>query len=295
MSADVKKRRPRRKRWRRYGEGDVPLGAYIIPNLFTTANLFSGFFGIVNSIEGKFHLAALAVLASCVFDILDGKVARLTRATSRFGVEYDSLADLVAFGVGPGLLMYLWALKPFGRLGWLAAFLFVACGALRLARFNVQTGTGNKSFFTGLPIPGAANMVATTVLFFHDWGLTPSGSAAVQMALLVVTYLLGFLMVSTVPFQSFKDVEMVRARPLPVLFGVIVLATVVAVNPGPMLFLLMVLYVGSGPLYYLFQRRKGDSAPETAPTGSESGTVPNGSLIPTTPDPPPEGDDRAKM
>src|SRR5512139_3217304 len=156
MSAEIKKRRPRKRRWRRFKDrGEKPRrGTYIVPNLFTTANLFAGFFGIVSAIDGKFELAAMAILVSCVFDILDGKVARLTKATSRFGVEYDSLADLVAFGVGPGILIYLYGLKDFERLGWLAAFVFVACGALRLARFNVQVEVSSKKYFTGLPIPG---------------------------------------------------------------------------------------------------------------------------------------------
>jgi CDP-diacylglycerol--serine O-phosphatidyltransferase len=263
MSADiVKKRRSRKKKWRRFNEGEVPLGAYIIPNLFTTANLFSAFFGIINAINGKYELAAVAIIISGVFDILDGKVARLTRATSRFGVEYDSLVDLVAFGVGPGILVYLWALQPFGRLGWLAAFLFLACGALRLARFNVQVETSSKKYFTGLPIPGGAGMIATTVLFYHDWGLYPS--SILSISLLVMTYILGFLMVSTVPFNSFKDVEMVKAKPFPVLFGVITLITVVALRPGVMLFVLMVIYIVSGPLGYLFfHRRTGGTVQES--------------------------------
>ncbi len=252
MSADLKKRRSRKKKWRRFTEGEVPLGAYIVPNLFTTANLFTGFFGIISAINGRYELAAVAILISGVFDILDGKVARLTRATSRFGVEYDSLADLVAFGVGPGLLMYLWALQPYGRLGWLAAFLFLACGALRLARFNVQVETTSKRYFSGLPIPGAAGMIATTVLFIHDMGISPS--VPLNMALLIMTYVLGFLMVSTVPFHSFKDFEMLRAKPFPVLFGVIALLTVVAMRPGVVLFLLNGAYVLSGPIGYFVEK-----------------------------------------
>jgi CDP-diacylglycerol---serine O-phosphatidyltransferase len=255
MQAEMKKRRPRKRKWRRFNEdGEIHRGTYIVPNLFTTANLFSGFFGIVNAINGNFEMAAVAILISCVFDILDGQVARLTRATSRFGVEYDSLADVVAFGVGPGILMYLWALRPLGRLGWLAAFVFVACGALRLARFNVQVDTGSKKYFTGLPIPGAAIAIATTVLFFHDWRIAPSPVS--NLSLLLTTYLLGFLMVSTVPFNSFKDFEIVKAKPLPVLFGIIILVTIVAVNPGSMLFILMLAYVLSGPIGYLLRRLK---------------------------------------
>jgi CDP-diacylglycerol---serine O-phosphatidyltransferase len=254
MSAEMKRRRPRKKRWRRPEDGEVPKGTYIVPNLFTTANLFSGFFGIVNSINGNFQMAAVAILISCVFDILDGKVARFTGATSRFGVEYDSLADLVAFGVGPGLLMYLWALQPFGRLGWLAAFVFVACGALRLARFNVQVETVSKRFFVGLPIPGAASMVSTTVLFLHPWKVI--SSTASTLPLLGATYLLGFLMVSTVPYYSFKDVEVVKVRVLPVLFLVILSVTIVAVKPGMVLFFLLLVYILSGPFIYLWRRSK---------------------------------------
>lgn len=260
----MKKRRPRKKRWRRFKEDKVRRGTYIVPNLFTTANLFAGFWGIVNAINGKFEMAAIAILISCVFDILDGKIARLTKATSRFGVEYDSLADLVAFGVGPGLLIYLWALRPFGRLGWVAAFLFVACGALRLARFNVQVETVSSKYFVGLPIPGGATMIATTVLFLEHWEISPSHFLAIP--LLVFTYLLGFLMVSTIPYNSFKDFEFVRSKPLPVLFLVIVLVTVVAVSPGPMLFTLLLTYVVSGPLEYLLRhyRRVGSGKEKEA-------------------------------
>lgn len=252
MSADFKKRRVRNQRWHRpaAADGEIHRGIYIVPNLLTTANLFSGFFGIVNSIKGNFEMAALAILISCVFDILDGKVARLTRATSRFGVEYDSLADLVAFGVGPGILMYLWALKDAGRWGWLAAFVFVACGALRLARFNVQVETVSKRHFVGLPIPGAAIMIATLVLFVQSWAAAPL--SFLRTPLVITTYLLGFLMISTVPYHSFKDFEFMHIRTLPVLFGAIVLLTIVAVDPGLMLFSILLLYVASGPVTYLW-------------------------------------------
>ncbi|MGO9314963.1 MAG: CDP-diacylglycerol--serine O-phosphatidyltransferase [Syntrophobacteraceae bacterium] len=241
----VKKRRSRRKRWRK--EGEVRRGIYIWPNLFTTANLFSGFFGIVSSINGDFELAAIAIFASCVFDILDGKIARLTGGTSRFGVEYDSLSDLVAFGVGPGLLMYLMALKPYGRVGWLAAFLFMACGALRLARFNVQVETTSKKYFTGLPIPGGAAMIAATVLFLSHWNISVHGSL-ISLVLMVMTFVLGFFMISTMPYNSFKDIEFIMARPSFVMFGVIVLVTIIAVTPPFMLFLLLAIYTASGPV-----------------------------------------------
>ncbi len=253
MNAQRGNHRKRRKK-RRPSEDEGSKGTYILPNLFTTANLFSGFYGIVSSINGQFVNAAVAVLVSCVFDILDGKVARFTRATSRFGMEYDSLADLVAFGVGPGLLMYLWALKPFGRLGWLAAFLFVACGALRLARFNVQAGQGSSKYFTGLPIPGAACMISTTVLFLlkvkgRDFDPT-------HVVFLVETYLLGFLMVSSIPFNSFKELEVVKGKPLPVLFVLVLLVTVVAAKPRVMLFIIFTVYVLSGPVGLIWARMR---------------------------------------
>ena len=192
-------------------------------------------------------MAAISVLASCVFDILDGKVARLTGGTSRFGVEYDSLADLVAFGVGPGLLMYLMALKPFGRVGWLAAFVFMACGALRLARFNVQVETTGKKYFVGLPIPGGAALVATTVLFMSHWNFTVHGPF-IGFVLLAMTYILGFFMVSTMPYNSFKDVEFIKAKPSFVVFGVIVLVVIIAFSPAVMLFSSLMIYTASGPV-----------------------------------------------
>ena len=253
----VKKRRSRRKKSRR--EGEVRRGTYIWPNLFTTANLFSGFFGIVNSINGNFELAAMAVFASCVFDFMDGKVARLTGGTSRFGVEYDSLADLVAFGVGPGLLMYLMALKPYGRLGWLAAFVFMACGALRLARFNVQVETTNKKYFVGLPIPVGASIIAASVLFMNHWNIAVQGSL-IRLVLLGMTFVLGVFMISTMPFNSFKEVEFIKARPSFVVFGVIVLVSIVAITPAFMLFSLLTVYVFSGPVRWtawMIQGKKG--------------------------------------
>ena len=241
----VKRKRSRRKRWRR--EGEVFRGTHIWPNLFTTGNLFSGFFGIVKAIGGDFELAAVAVLASCLFDILDGKVARMTGGTSRFGVEYDSLADLVAFGVAPGLLIYLMALKPYGRIGWLAAFVYMACGALRLARFNVQAETSSKKYFVGLPIPGGALMLATTVLFLRYWEISVRGPV-IGPVLLLITFLLGSFMVSTFPYNSFKDVEFIKARPSFVVFGVIVMVSVIAVAPPLMLFLTLAVYTLSGPV-----------------------------------------------
>jgi len=140
-------------------------GIYILPNLLTSISLFSGFYAIVASVNMQFTHAAYAVFVSAIFDMLDGRVARLTGSSSRFGMEYDSLSDVIAFGVAPGLLVYMWALKGYGRFGWLAAFLFVACGALRLARFNVQADNAQKKNFLGLPIPAAAATIAGSICF----------------------------------------------------------------------------------------------------------------------------------
>lgn len=249
-----KSRKPRRKK----------RGIYLLPNLLTTGNLFCGFYGIIAAIKHDFRTAAIAILFACLFDILDGKVARLTGSNSRFGVEYDSLADLVAFGVAPAVLVYLWALEPFGRLGWVAAFLFVACGALRLARFNVQVDSVSKKHFVGLPIPGAALMVATTVLFFYRMG----GSGPTQhFLLLAMTYFLGFLMVSSIPFNSFKEFDGFQRTPFRTLFIIVLLFSVIAAQPSIMLFTFGVVYVSSGPVGYIFRllRNRRESVTEESP------------------------------
>ncbi|KAB0669890.1 CDP-diacylglycerol--serine O-phosphatidyltransferase [Oryzomonas sagensis] len=227
---------------------NIKKGIYILPNLFTTGSMFAGFYSMVASLNGNFDVAALWIFASAVFDGLDGKVARLTGTTSKFGVEYDSLADLVSFGVTPGLMMYAWALKPFGRLGWLAAFLFVVCGALRLARFNVQVNTVESKRFVGLPIPAAASMVAATVLLFHHFGWP---STYKRLAILVLIYLLAFLMVSGFRYYSFKDPALIKRQPFGFLLLAVVLLIVVAAEPAVMTFGIMLAYVVSGPLGFV--------------------------------------------
>jgi CDP-diacylglycerol--serine O-phosphatidyltransferase len=223
-------------------------GIYILPNLFTTGSLFAGFYSMVSTMNGDFRNAAIWVLVSSIFDGLDGKVARLTGTSSKFGVEYDSLADLVAFGVTPGLLMYSWALKPFGRLGWLAAFLFVVCGALRLARFNVQVNTVESKRFVGLPIPAAASMVSATVLLFYhlNWE-----SSYRRVAILVLIYSLAFLMVSSIKYYSFKDPGIIKRQPFAFLVLAVLLLIIIAAEPVVMLFVLFVCYIASGPIGFV--------------------------------------------
>jgi len=246
-------------------------GVYILPNLFTTGGLFSGFYSIVATVNGRYDVAAWFILIAAVFDALDGRVARMTNTTSRFGVEYDSLADLVAFGVAPGLLMYMWALKPFGKLGWLAAFLYLVCGALRLARFNVQVNTVESKRFLGLPIPAAAGMVAACVLLFYYFG--GSGAIVKKVSILLLIYILAFLMVSSIRYYSFKDPELVKRQPFGVLVLAIFIIIVIIARPELMLFAITFGYMISGPigkLLSLFRRRREDKPPPAAGADEEA-------------------------
>ncbi|MBW1991691.1 MAG: CDP-diacylglycerol--serine O-phosphatidyltransferase [Deltaproteobacteria bacterium] len=252
-------KRKRRKKDRRKFRG-----VYLLPNLLTTGSLFAGFYAIVAAINGKFQAAAVAIVVSLLLDGLDGRIARMTRSATSFGMQYDSLADLVAFGVAPAVLVYLWALKPFKQFGWVAAFLFVVCGALRLARFNVQTGSHDPRYFNGLPIPAAATMIATSILFHYAIG---EWAPEKYLYILVMIYLLSFLMVSNIKYVSFKKVELFRRHPFQTLVILVLLFVVVATLPEIMGFLLMCGYVASGPvstLVYLRQKRRTEQE-ETAP------------------------------
>src|SRR5512135_2663523 len=176
-------------------------GIYILPNSLTLCGMFFGFYSILSAIKGNFEHAAWSIMIADVFDGLDGWVARLTHSTTRFGIELDSLSDLVAFGVAPSVLVYEWSIAPFGRIGFAAAFLFTACGALRLARYNVQMGSTESKAFTGMPIPGAASVIAAVVLFYHDvWNSAPEKS----IVMLLLTVVLSILMVSTLRFHGLK-------------------------------------------------------------------------------------------
>ena len=228
----------------------LPRGIYILPNIFTSLNLFCGFYAVVSAIGGSFIAASISILIAVLFDALDGKIARATKTTSRFGVEYDSLADLISFGLAPGLMMYLWVLKPLGRLGWLAAFLFMACGALRLARFNTQVGSISSEYFFGLPIPAAAGMVSTTVLLCHRLGI---GSDANKVMMLILLYGLSFLMVSSIKYNSFKKPELFKKMNFNVLVAAILILIFIAAHPAIALFLLGLTYVLSGPFTALLR------------------------------------------
>lgn len=225
---------------------------YILPNLMTTGNLFSGFYAVIQAIKGNYLFAAYAIVVAAVFDQLDGRLARLTRSTSKFGAEYDSLCDLVSFGMAPGVLLFLWALQPFGRLGWVACFLFVACGALRLARFNVQANVVEKNYFQGLPIPMAAGIVASSVLAFQDLELEPMGN----YGLLIMTILLALVMVSNFRFRSFKDLDLKERLPFRYLILGVGVLVIVALRPEVMLFVLFMTYATLGAVFGVFKLGK---------------------------------------
>ncbi|MCC6277500.1 MAG: CDP-diacylglycerol--serine O-phosphatidyltransferase [Oligoflexia bacterium] len=218
---------------------------YILPNLFTTANMFCGFLSMLKAIEGEFLLSAYFIVGAAVFDVLDGRVARLTHATSRFGVEYDSLSDLVSFGVAPAVLMYMWALRPFSRMGWLVCFLYLACAALRLARFNVQVVSIEKKYFQGLPSPMAAGIVATAVTAFHQWGIDSQRNPY----LLGLTALLGFVMVSTFRYRSFKDLDFRSKKPFFTLIIGLCVLVFIALEPEVHLFLAFTTYAVVGAIW----------------------------------------------
>ena len=227
----------------------VRMRIYVLPNLLTTVNMFFGFFAIIYSINEEFTWAAYAIVVAAVFDQLDGRVARATNSTSRFGAEYDSLSDLVSFGLAPSLLLFLWSLQPFGRLGWLASFFYVACGALRLARFNVQSESVEKAYFQGLPIPMAGGIVASSVLAFQDLDLDATRS----WILLAMTFLLGFVMVSNFRYRSFKDIDFKHRNPFEYLVAAVFLFAMVAIRPESTLFLLFLTYAILGALFGVYR------------------------------------------
>lgn len=225
-------------------------GGYLVPNLLTTGNLFCGLYAILAVMNANFVSAAIAMLVALVFDMLDGKSARWMNSTSQFGVEYDSLADLVSFGVAPGLLMYVWALKPHGMAGVAVMFAFVACGALRLARFNVITATSESKYFTGLPIPAAASVVATLVIFDHR--VFALASEIKPIFILILTLTLAFLMVSALKYRSFKDLQFKRAQLFNYLVWAILGLMLVVAWPEVVLFLVCIAYASLGPLEQVF-------------------------------------------
>lgn len=239
----------------------IKKGIYLLPNLFTSASLFCGFYSIIASFKEHFVPAAIAVLVSVIFDGLDGRVARLTNTTSKFGAEYDSLADVISFGIAPAILAYSWSLSIYGKWGWIVAFLFVLCGALRLARFNIQIGIIESNVFNGLPIPAAASVVATMVIFFDYVGAEGKFH---NIFIMIFVILLSLLMVSSVKYYSFKDMSLLARKPFTIFFWSTVLLVIIVAEPEIMFFVIILGYAISGPIWWVIKadRRRHQVAKE---------------------------------
>lgn len=227
-------------------------GIYILPNLFTSAALFSGFYAIVSAINGRFENAAIAIFLGMLLDTLDGRIARLTNTQSKFGAEYDSLSDMVTFGVAPAMVAFIWSLQSLGKMGWAAAFIYVACAALRLARFNTQVETADKHYFTGLASPSAAAILAGAVWVFGNYFEGEALPDWIPIALWVATVLSGLMMVSNIRYYSFKGVNFKERVPFVVIFLIIVLFAVIIIHTSVALLLVFFLYACSGPFYTLW-------------------------------------------
>jgi CDP-diacylglycerol--serine O-phosphatidyltransferase len=220
-------------------------GIYLLPNLLTTAGLFSGFFAVVSSMNGRFEAAAVAIFVAMIFDGLDGRVARITNTQSEFGAEYDSMADMVSFGVAPALVAYNWGLTELGKLGWLAAFIYVAGAALRLARFNTQVGIADKRFFQGLASPAAAGVVSGMVWLGVEYKVDGN---SIGLLVALITGISGLLMVSNFKYNSFKEVNWHGKVPFVALLLVMLIFVVVATEPALVLFVVFSLYALAGPI-----------------------------------------------
>lgn len=228
-------------------------GIYLLPNLFTTAGLFAGFYAIVAAINGDFEAGAIAIFIAMIMDGLDGRIARMTNTQSAFGAEYDSLADMVSFGLAPALVIFQWALLDTGKVGWMLAFIYAACGALRLARFNTQLGIADKRYFQGLPSPAAAACLAGWVWAGTSNHLDPTLITTVALAL---TLIAGLLMVSTVRYSSFKELNLHDKVPFVVLLVLVLTFALVAIDPPLILFGGFALYALSGPVFTLIKLRE---------------------------------------
>ena len=247
------------------GEGAVLLrkrrkGLYILPNLFTLAALFGGFYAIIMAVNGEFDKAAIGVFCALVLDSLDGRVARMTKTQSAFGEQMDSLSDMVSFGAAPALISYMWALQGLGRWGWMAAFVYCACAALRLARFNVNTGVVDKRYFQGLPSPAAAALVAGFIWLLTEQGFGGTDTLfglSIPWITFAVSLYAGLTMVTNVPFYSFKDLSMKRSVPFTAIVLIALVIAVITIEPATIIFSLFIGYGLSGYVVYAWRRTKG--------------------------------------
>jgi len=236
-------------------------GVYLLPSLFTMANMFCGYACIVYAMRGEFVTAAPFIGLAIVVDMLDGRIARMTGTTSAFGIEFDSLADIISFGVAPAILAFSWGLQPLGRLGWAAGFLFVAAAAVRLARFNIQSGSQDKRYFVGMPSPAAASVPAATV-YAYPWGFQSYAEALPVLAMVIVPAL---LMVSTIRFRAFKNIDLQARRKYPVLLLVAVGLAAIAAQPELVLVLMAYTYLASAFVemaWHRLRRRHGHEEPK---------------------------------
>ncbi len=232
-------------------------GIYLLPNLFTSGALFAGFYAIIAAVKGHYEGASIAILVAIVLDGLDGRIARMTNTQSDFGAEYDSLADMVSFGIAPALLAYQWTLQEIGKFGFFISFLYAAGAALRLARFNVQKTVQDKRFFKGLPSPSAAALVATFIWFADLQGL--QGHGGVTALVVLVTLSAAVLMVSNLRYYSFKDLDLRNRIPFAVVLGVVLVLGLLSIDPPLMSMLVMLVYAGSGVVLTLNQLRRSRS------------------------------------
>ncbi|GAB3757109.1 CDP-diacylglycerol--serine O-phosphatidyltransferase [Ramlibacter monticola] len=232
-------------------------GIYILPNLFTLAALFGGFYAIVMAMNGRFDLAAAGVFCAMVLDSLDGRVARMTNTQSAFGEQMDSLSDMVSFGAAPALIAYEWALRGLGRWGWIAAFVYCACAALRLARFNVNTAVVDKRYFQGLPSPAAAALVTGFIWLMTEYGVKGFDAAWIMFG---VALYAGLTMVTNVPFYSFKDIQMKKSVPFAVIVLIALGIAVINIYPPAVLFGVFIVYGLSGYAMYFWRKARGERA-----------------------------------
>jgi len=240
-------------------------GIFLLPNLFTTGALFAGFYAVIAGMRSDFESAAIAIFFAMLFDGLDGRVARLTKTTSKFGAEYDSLSDMVSFGVAPALVAYSWGLGDLGKLGWSVAFIYVACAALRLARFNTQIDTADKAWFVGLASPAAAAVIAATVWVSADMGWAgPTLPVQVAVPVALLTALTGILMIANVPYYSFKTIDIHGRVPFAAVILVVLVFGFVTVDPPRVLLGAFLVYALSGPVMLLRRARKTPTPPPPA-------------------------------
>ena len=259
---------PLRRRTDR-GEGRrVRRGVYLLPSMFTLGNMFCGYACIVYSMRGEFATAAPFIGFAIVLDMLDGRIARMTGTTSQFGVEFDSMADIISFGMAPALIAFMWGLQPLGRLGWAAGFIYVAAAAARLARFNIQAGSQDKRFFVGMPSPAAAGVPAATV-FAYPWGFTNSAEALPVLAMVIVPAL---LMVSTIRFRSFKNIDLQSRRSYPILVLIAVGIALLASHTEIVLVVMAYTYLISAFVelaWHRWRRSGQDGSGDSAARGSQ--------------------------